>query len=177
VAELFPVPEGSRTGSAFSENKGLAPGLLGALPSCPHGSDQLARLIKGALFIDPGNPGQRGRAGCCGRQRRGKMALALLLAAILGFVIARAVLFQLRNPSSPPCIRSWIPWFGAAFQFGKAPLEFIEQARSKVRSVAACLLVGACSGWLPARGKAKRDFCVEFVPFLSRFVTPGAFSW
>ncbi|NXV80888.1 CP39A hydroxylase, partial [Atlantisia rogersi] len=41
------------------------------------------------------------------------------------------VLFQLRNPSSPPCIRSWIPWFGAAFQFGKAPLEFIEQARSK----------------------------------------------
>uniref|UniRef100_A0A8C0F3B2 Lanosterol 14-alpha demethylase n=1 Tax=Bubo bubo TaxID=30461 RepID=A0A8C0F3B2_BUBBB len=42
-----------------------------------------------------------------------------------------AVLFQLRNPSCPPCIGSWIPWFGAAFQFGKAPLEFIEQARSK----------------------------------------------
>ncbi|XP_048153781.1 24-hydroxycholesterol 7-alpha-hydroxylase isoform X1 [Corvus hawaiiensis] len=39
--------------------------------------------------------------------------------------------FKLRNPSSPPCIRSWIPWFGAAFQFGKAPLEFIEQARNK----------------------------------------------
>ncbi|KAM6280109.1 24-hydroxycholesterol 7-alpha-hydroxylase [Porphyrio hochstetteri] len=59
------------------------------------------------------------------------MALALLLAAILGLLIVKAVLFQLRNPSSPPCIRSWIPWFGAAFQFGKAPLEFIEQARSK----------------------------------------------
>ncbi|NXY77809.1 CP39A hydroxylase, partial [Glareola pratincola] len=41
------------------------------------------------------------------------------------------VLSQLRNPSSPPCIRGWIPWFGAAFQFGKAPLEFIEEARSK----------------------------------------------
>ncbi|XP_064911778.1 24-hydroxycholesterol 7-alpha-hydroxylase isoform X5 [Columba livia] len=59
------------------------------------------------------------------------MALALLLAAILGLLIVKAVLLQLRNPSSPPCIRSWIPWFGATFQFGKAPLEFIEQARSK----------------------------------------------
>uniref|UniRef100_A0A8C0BQ01 Lanosterol 14-alpha demethylase n=1 Tax=Buteo japonicus TaxID=224669 RepID=A0A8C0BQ01_9AVES len=59
------------------------------------------------------------------------MALAFLLAAVLGLLIVKAVLFQLRNPSSPPCIRSWIPWFGAAFQFGKAPLEFIEQARSK----------------------------------------------
>ncbi|XP_062494454.1 24-hydroxycholesterol 7-alpha-hydroxylase isoform X3 [Pezoporus occidentalis] len=59
------------------------------------------------------------------------MALAFLLAAILGLLVVKAVLFQLRNPSSPPCIRGWIPWFGAAFQFGKAPLEFIEQARSK----------------------------------------------
>uniref|UniRef100_A0A8C0F3C1 Lanosterol 14-alpha demethylase n=1 Tax=Bubo bubo TaxID=30461 RepID=A0A8C0F3C1_BUBBB len=59
------------------------------------------------------------------------MALAVLLAAVLGLLIVKAVLFQLRNPSCPPCIGSWIPWFGAAFQFGKAPLEFIEQARSK----------------------------------------------
>ncbi|XP_037989106.1 24-hydroxycholesterol 7-alpha-hydroxylase isoform X3 [Motacilla alba alba] len=59
------------------------------------------------------------------------MDLALLLAALLGLLIVKALLFQLRNPSSPPCIRSWIPWFGAAFQFGKAPLEFIEQARNK----------------------------------------------
>ncbi|XP_069706914.1 24-hydroxycholesterol 7-alpha-hydroxylase isoform X1 [Phaenicophaeus curvirostris] len=59
------------------------------------------------------------------------MALAFLLAAILGLLIVKAVLLQRRNASSPPCIRSWIPWFGAAFQFGKAPLEFIEQARSK----------------------------------------------
>ncbi|KAM6123342.1 LOW QUALITY PROTEIN: 24-hydroxycholesterol 7-alpha-hydroxylase [Pterocles gutturalis] len=59
------------------------------------------------------------------------MALAVLLAVILGLLILKAVLFQMRNPSSPPCIGSWIPWFGAAFQFGKAPLEFIEQARSK----------------------------------------------
>lgn len=80
------------------------------------------------------------------------MALALLLAAILGLLIVKAVLLQLRNPSSPPCIGSWIPWFGATFQFGKAPLEFIEQARSKVTAVAACVLrVAACEG----RGKEK----------------------
>lgn len=105
------------------------------------------------------------------------MALALLLAAILGLVIVKAVLFQLRNPSSPPCIRSWIPWFGAAFQFGKAPLEFIEQARSKVKAVAACLLVGVCSGWLPAGGKARRNLCIKFATLLSHFIMSGAFSW
>uniref|UniRef100_A0A8B9BF94 Cytochrome P450 family 39 subfamily A member 1 n=1 Tax=Anser brachyrhynchus TaxID=132585 RepID=A0A8B9BF94_9AVES len=60
------------------------------------------------------------------------MALAVLLAALLGLVvIVKWFLFQPRNPSSPPCIGSWIPWVGAAFQFGKASLEFIEQARSK----------------------------------------------
>ncbi|XP_053794768.1 24-hydroxycholesterol 7-alpha-hydroxylase isoform X4 [Vidua chalybeata] len=59
------------------------------------------------------------------------MDLAVLLAVLLGLFIVKALLFQLRNPSSPPCIRSWIPWIGAAFQFGKAPLEFIEQARNK----------------------------------------------
>lgn len=78
------------------------------------------------------------------------MALAFLLAAILGLLVVKAVLFQLRNPNSPPCIGGWIPWFGAAFQFGKAPLEFIEQARSKVMAVAVCLLMGVCSGWLRA---------------------------
>lgn len=77
---------------------------------------------------------------------RGKMALAVLLAALLGLVvIVKWFLFQPRNRSCPPCIGSWIPWVGAAFQFGKAPLEFIEQARSKVRAVAACLPLGVCA--------------------------------
>lgn len=167
----------------FFQNKGLSPGLLGALTACLLGSDQLAGLIEEAVFIDLGNPGQHSRAGCCvrrssrcGRQRRGKMALAFLLAAVLGLLIVKAVLFQLKNLSSPPCIRSWIPWFGAAFQFGKAPLEFIEQARSKVMAVVACLLVGECSGWLPARGKVRGNFDIKFAPFLSHFVTSGAFS-
>uniref|UniRef100_A0A8C3TYQ1 Lanosterol 14-alpha demethylase n=1 Tax=Catharus ustulatus TaxID=91951 RepID=A0A8C3TYQ1_CATUS len=59
------------------------------------------------------------------------MDVAVLLAMLLGLLIVKALLFQQRNPSSPPCIRGWIPWFGAAFQFGKAPLEYIEQARNK----------------------------------------------
>ncbi|XP_027742380.1 24-hydroxycholesterol 7-alpha-hydroxylase isoform X2 [Empidonax traillii] len=70
------------------------------------------------------------------------MDLALLLAAVLGLLIVKAVLFQLRNPSCPPCIRSWIPWFGAAFQFGKAPLEFIEQARNKYGPVFTIFALG-----------------------------------
>nr|XP_009666252.1 PREDICTED: 24-hydroxycholesterol 7-alpha-hydroxylase isoform X3 [Struthio camelus australis] len=120
------------------QNKGSASGLFWLLTSCLHGSDQLARLLKEALLSKLDNAGKRSRAGCCSRrssrcsrQQRGKMALALLLAAILGLLIVKSVLLQLKHPSSPPCIGSWIPWFGAAFQFGKAPLEFIEEARSK----------------------------------------------
>ncbi|KAM7137069.1 24-hydroxycholesterol 7-alpha-hydroxylase isoform 1-T1 [Molossus nigricans] len=49
---------------------------------------------------------------------------------ILGCV-ALLLLLQWKNLSGPPCIRGWIPWIGAAFEFGKAPLEFIEKARIK----------------------------------------------
>uniref|UniRef100_A0A8D0HSC4 Lanosterol 14-alpha demethylase n=1 Tax=Sphenodon punctatus TaxID=8508 RepID=A0A8D0HSC4_SPHPU len=56
------------------------------------------------------------------------VAVALLLTLFLGLIV-RLVLFHPRNPNAPPCLRGWVPWFGAAFQFGAAPLEFIEQAR------------------------------------------------
>ncbi|XP_036406326.1 24-hydroxycholesterol 7-alpha-hydroxylase [Megalops cyprinoides] len=46
-------------------------------------------------------------------------------------IISTCLLCSKRNPNSPPCIRGWIPWFGAAFEFGKAPLDFIAQARLK----------------------------------------------
>ncbi|XP_036910164.1 24-hydroxycholesterol 7-alpha-hydroxylase isoform X3 [Sturnira hondurensis] len=49
---------------------------------------------------------------------------------ILGCV-ALLLLLQWKNLRGPPCIRGWIPWIGAAFDFGKAPLEFIEKARFK----------------------------------------------
>lgn len=50
---------------------------------------------------------------------------------ILGCV-ALLLFLQWKNLSRPPCIRGWIPWFGAGFEIGKAPLEFIEKARIKV---------------------------------------------
>ncbi|XP_014390838.1 PREDICTED: 24-hydroxycholesterol 7-alpha-hydroxylase isoform X2 [Myotis brandtii] len=49
---------------------------------------------------------------------------------ILGCV-ALLLFLQWKNLSGPPCISGWIPWIGAAFEFGKAPLEFIEKARIK----------------------------------------------
>lgn len=175
------IPEQIRTGSAFNRTRAGALCCSG-LSRCPRGSARLAGPAReDELGARPARPGRgcgrrssgRGRAG----RPRGKMDLAVLLAALLGLLIVKALLFQLRNPSAPPCIRSWIPWFGAAFQFGKAPLEFIERARNKVMRVLACRLVGACSGWLPARGKTSRNSCVQFCPFLSRFIMSGAFKW
>ena len=50
---------------------------------------------------------------------------------ILGCVTLLLFL-QWKNLRGPPCIGGWIPWIGAGFEFGKAPLEFIEKARIKV---------------------------------------------
>ncbi|XP_058410194.1 24-hydroxycholesterol 7-alpha-hydroxylase [Diceros bicornis minor] len=49
---------------------------------------------------------------------------------ILGCV-ALLLFLQWKNLRGPPCEGGWIPWFGAGFEFGKAPLEFIEKARIK----------------------------------------------
>ncbi|XP_059501686.1 24-hydroxycholesterol 7-alpha-hydroxylase [Stegostoma tigrinum] len=37
--------------------------------------------------------------------------------------------------AAPPCISGWIPWIRASLRFGKAPLEFIEQARAQYGAV------------------------------------------
>ncbi|XP_055118917.1 24-hydroxycholesterol 7-alpha-hydroxylase isoform X3 [Symphalangus syndactylus] len=49
---------------------------------------------------------------------------------ILG-CLAVFLLLQRKNLRRPPCIKGWIPWIGVGFEFGKAPLEFIEKARIK----------------------------------------------
>ncbi|GAB5571578.1 24-hydroxycholesterol 7-alpha-hydroxylase [Prionailurus iriomotensis] len=46
------------------------------------------------------------------------------------------------NLRGPPCIRGWIPWIGAGFEFGKAPLEFIEKARIKYGPVFTVFVMG-----------------------------------
>ncbi|XP_072107578.1 24-hydroxycholesterol 7-alpha-hydroxylase isoform X3 [Mobula birostris] len=50
--------------------------------------------------------------------------------------------FKRKHPEAPPCIGSWIPWIGASFRFGKAPLEFIEQARAQYGAVFTVVTVG-----------------------------------
>lgn len=56
-----------------------------------------------------------------------------LILTVFTMIISFHLLFGKRShPNAPPCIGGWIPWFGAAFEFGKAPLHFIQQARAKV---------------------------------------------
>ncbi|XP_034622536.1 24-hydroxycholesterol 7-alpha-hydroxylase-like isoform X2 [Trachemys scripta elegans] len=70
------------------------------------------------------------------------VTMAVLLALVLGLLLVKFALFQPRNPNSPPCVSGWIPWLGAAFEFGKAPLEFIEQARVKYGPVFTVFALG-----------------------------------
>ena len=55
--------------------------------------------------------------------------------ALLVFPLGVAVFYPLyrgrRREMYPPCL-GWIPWLGCAVQFGKAPLDFIEESRRKV---------------------------------------------
>ncbi|XP_043538738.1 24-hydroxycholesterol 7-alpha-hydroxylase isoform X1 [Chiloscyllium plagiosum] len=44
--------------------------------------------------------------------------------------------------SAPPCISGWIPWIRASIRFGKAPLEFIEQARAQYGAVFTVVAAG-----------------------------------
>ncbi|KAM8938373.1 24-hydroxycholesterol 7-alpha-hydroxylase isoform 2-T2 [Lycaon pictus] len=60
---------------------------------------------------------------------------------ILGCV-ALLLFLQRKNLRGPPCIRGWIPWIGAGFEFGKAPLEFIEKARIKYGPIFTVFVMG-----------------------------------
>uniref|UniRef100_A0A4X2K8P6 Cytochrome P450 family 39 subfamily A member 1 n=1 Tax=Vombatus ursinus TaxID=29139 RepID=A0A4X2K8P6_VOMUR len=59
------------------------------------------------------------------------MEIFLMSLAIILGCTAFYLFHQQRNLHRPPCISGWIPWFGAGSRFGKAHLEFIEQARIK----------------------------------------------
>ncbi|KAL8173161.1 UNVERIFIED_CONTAM: hypothetical protein K2H54_041418 [Gekko kuhli] len=69
---------------------------------------------------------------------------ALLAAVLLGCVGLPWVLLLRggRGRGAPPCIRGWVPWVGAALQFGKAPLAFIEAARRKYGPVFTVYMLG-----------------------------------
>ncbi|XP_078617889.1 24-hydroxycholesterol 7-alpha-hydroxylase-like [Branchiostoma floridae x Branchiostoma japonicum] len=42
----------------------------------------------------------------------------------------------------PPCMDGWIPWFGCAIDFGKAPLDFIEETKRKLGPVFTIVAAG-----------------------------------
>ena len=49
-------------------------------------------------------------------------------------ILISIVYFKTRRPSSyPPVCKGWIPWLGCAVEFGKQPLDFIEQKRKEVK--------------------------------------------
>ncbi|XP_028858400.1 24-hydroxycholesterol 7-alpha-hydroxylase isoform X2 [Denticeps clupeoides] len=56
------------------------------------------------------------------------ITIVLSLAVLL---ISLYLLLSETSPNAPPCVKGWIPWFGAALEFGKAPLHFIAEARAK----------------------------------------------
>lgn len=68
-------------------------------------------------------------------------AIAVVL-AVIGGILVKLIFFPSKGYSDPPCLRGWIPWFGAAFQFGRAPLELIEEARFKYGPVFTIYLLG-----------------------------------
>ncbi|XP_068135154.1 24-hydroxycholesterol 7-alpha-hydroxylase isoform X2 [Hyperolius riggenbachi] len=58
-------------------------------------------------------------------------AVGLLLALLTGLLVRNLLARVSQSLPQPPCISGWIPWLGAALEMGKAPLQFIEQARQK----------------------------------------------
>ncbi|XP_054578068.1 24-hydroxycholesterol 7-alpha-hydroxylase isoform X2 [Eptesicus fuscus] len=70
------------------------------------------------------------------------MELIFPLVIIILGCVALLLFLQWKNLSGPPCIRGWIPWIGAAFEFGKDPLEFIEKARIKYGPIFTVFAVG-----------------------------------
>uniref|UniRef100_A0A8D0BGY4 Cytochrome P450 family 39 subfamily A member 1 n=1 Tax=Salvator merianae TaxID=96440 RepID=A0A8D0BGY4_SALMN len=69
------------------------------------------------------------------------IAATILLTVFVGLVVM-LILYRPRNCCEPPCLRGWMPWIGAAFEFGKAPLDFIEEARLKCGPVFTIYVLG-----------------------------------
>ncbi|XP_039604877.1 24-hydroxycholesterol 7-alpha-hydroxylase isoform X1 [Polypterus senegalus] len=70
-----------------------------------------------------------------------------MVTAVLTIIVILILSFCLfytrkKQHNYPPYIRGWLPWFGVAFQFGRAPLDFVEKARAKYGPVFTVLAAG-----------------------------------
>ncbi|KAH9838578.1 cytochrome P450 [Rhodofomes roseus] len=71
--------------------------------------------------------------------------LALLFVINIPIIaVVLNVLYQLlpRDPSLPPVVFHWIPWFGSAAQYGQDPVEFFASCREKYGNVFTFVLLG-----------------------------------
>ncbi|XP_051880889.1 LOW QUALITY PROTEIN: 24-hydroxycholesterol 7-alpha-hydroxylase [Pristis pectinata] len=72
----------------------------------------------------------------------GCMLLLVHISLTLAATFLLCWVFKQRQPAAPPCVGGWIPWFRASFRFGKAPLEFIEQARAQYGAIFTVVAAG-----------------------------------
>nr|XP_006625743.1 PREDICTED: 24-hydroxycholesterol 7-alpha-hydroxylase isoform X1 [Lepisosteus oculatus] len=70
------------------------------------------------------------------------MDFVILFLSVLIVLFSLYFLYLQRNQNYPPVIRGWIPWIGAAFEFSKAPLNFIAEARDKYGPVFTIIAAG-----------------------------------
>lgn len=84
------------------------------------------------------------------------LGVAMVVALLAG--VALLVVLRRRGSRRPPCATGWIPWVGAGLRFGKAPLEFIEQARARVG--------GFLSLAFKCRAGHREHTCSLFTPLL-----------
>ncbi|KAA0708387.1 24-hydroxycholesterol 7-alpha-hydroxylase [Triplophysa tibetana] len=90
--------------------------------------------------------------------------ITLILCATI-LIISINILFGKSHPNMPPCIRGWIPWFGAAFEFGKEPLHFIQQARATYGPVFTVEVAGKRLTFLTLNEDFKAFFTSKDVDF------------
>ncbi|XP_044146569.1 24-hydroxycholesterol 7-alpha-hydroxylase isoform X1 [Bufo gargarizans] len=91
--------------------------------------------------------------------------LGLLLAL---FAVQGAKRYLFRKSQSfpaPPCISGWIPWLRAALEMGKAPLEFIEQARQKHGPVFTVMAAGNRLTFVSGEEGVSKFFTSKLVDF------------
>lgn len=66
-----------------------------------------------------------------------------LLTAVFVFLSVIYYVFSKKSQenNAPPSCKGWIPWLGCAFDFGVAPLGFIDKKRREVCKL--CAIIGS----------------------------------